>query len=475
MYTITHINGLPIIEIDNFLSSKVIDEILTPRKLSFEQAISHYPNYYRNNDRLVEDNTKLSTILFKKLTTFPVVAKVTNAKIIGINERIRFCRYQKDQLFSKHQDGVFYPNATQESKFTFLLYLNDHPCFEGGETEFYTAKDNENSIKTIAPKKGKLIIFDHRIWHKGAKVKRGTKFILRSDIIVERHHKSLHHDGYIWNLLKLNSKQFLSGGRDKKIKLWNANLEHQKTIKIHDKSVIKMVNLDREIFVSCSRDFTIKKWNLSGEILSFVTLNEMILNLQILKNKQIIATGTSGKIFLLSSNLDIIKIMNVHANWIWGLAIMNQEEIISCCEDGRVLLTNLISEKTMCIYTANQSLFCISKEKKDTVCIGTKDGTLIRLCIKTKQTDCIKVHSDIIRSIIYDKGSIITCAEDNTVKLIDKRFNKVIEIFAKDNFMQDIITLNECVYIAGFDGMIYKIKTPKLIHNQFIPDTMNIG
>ncbi|WP_438423587.1 2OG-Fe(II) oxygenase [Aquimarina macrocephali] len=454
MYKSTTINDLPVLEIDNFLSNEEIQAILESRMESFEAAIGHYPEYYRNNDRLVEDNSLLSSMLFRKLKDINILKKDIKEEVVGINERIRFCKYQKDQLFSKHQDGIYYPNAISESKFTFLLYLNGNESFNGGNTEFYVSKKDENSIKTITPRKGKLVIFDHKLWHKGALVTEGNKYILRSDIIIERKSKNAHHDGYIWNLLKLNEEQFLSCGRDRKIKLWNNDLELQNTMSIHSKSVFRMLRINKSEFISCSRDFTVKKWNLLGEVSSTITFEEMILNIKINQNEEIIAVGTSGKLYVLNSSLQILKIIKIHNGWIWGLSIKNDNTIITCSEDKTVNKTNIQLGATECIYTHNQPLFCLGTLKKNIIHIGSKDGILIQFSIDTKKVHKIKAHNDIIRSIVYHNEKIITCGEDNKIISIDKESDETKEVLKSDNFMQDIIVLKNRIYGAGYNGII---------------------
>ncbi len=454
MYTTTRINNLPIIEIENFLTDKELNEILNPRILNFKKAISHYPSYYRNNDRLVEDNPELSEMLYDKLKQLDILDKETKTKSIGLNEKLRFCKYQKDQLFSKHQDGIYYPDAFSESKFTFLLYLNDNKGFEGGNTDFYTLKTDNNPIKTIVPKKGKLIVFDHRLWHKGALVTKGDKYILRSDIIIKRQTKNTHHDGYIWNLVKLNKNQLLSCGRDTSIKLWDTNLQLQKILKIHSKSVLKVVRLTATEFISCSRDFTLKRWSISGQILASTTLDEMILTIKINADKNIIAAGTSGKLYLLNTALSVIKTIKIHKGWIWGLSIKDNDTVLTCGEDGTVHFTNTRLEKTTCIYKNKQPLFCLSILRKNMIFVGSHDGTIIQISLDTQNIYKIKAHDDSIRSIIYYENSIISCGEDNKVVTVDLQSYKVEEIFKSDNFVQDIIRIKNIVYIAGYNGMI---------------------
>ncbi|WP_299311614.1 2OG-Fe(II) oxygenase [uncultured Aquimarina sp.] len=457
MYISTTINDLLVLEIDHFLTKKEVQKVLEPRIENFEAAIGHYPAYYRNNDRLVEDNGLLSSKLFSKLKKVKALKKEIKDKIVGINERIRFCKYQKGQLFSKHQDGIYYPNAISESRFTFLLYLNGNESFDGGNTEFYSSKKDENPIKTIIPKKGKLVIFDHKLWHKGTLVTNGNKYILRTDVIIKRISDNTHHDGYIWNLLELNQENILSCGRDTKIKLWNTDLELKNSLSVNSKSVLKMVRFNESEFISCSRDFTVKRWNLSGEVLSAITFDEMILNIRVNKNKEVFAVGTSGKLYKLNFDLRILKTIKIHNGWIWDLSIINDETIITCSEDCTVHITNIQLGITECLYTNDHSLFCLSELKKNIIYIGSKDGKLLRFSIDTGHVHKIKVHNDIIRSIVFYKESIITCGEDNMVLSIDQESYEIKEIFKSNNFMQDIIVLKDKIYGAGYDGIITKI------------------
>jgi len=246
----------------------------------------------------------------------------------------------------------------------------------------------------------------------------------------------------------------LSCGRDTKIKLWNTNLELQKTIHVHSKSVLKMIRINKTEFVSCSRDFSVKKWNLSGEVLSEVIFDEMILNIGINQNKEIIAVGTSGKLYVLKADLQIAKTMKIHNGWIWDLSIKNNNNIITCGEDGTVHITNINKGITECIYTNPQPLFCLNTLKKNIIHIGSKDGILIQCAMDTKKVYKIKIHSDSIRSILYHNEQIITCGEDNRIIAIDKKSYEAKEILRSNNFMQDIIVLENKIFGAGYHGII---------------------
>jgi WD40 repeat protein len=446
----TFINNLPIVEIEDFFSDDESDTVLGERLNDFQNALSHYPIYYRNNDRLVEDNTSLSERFFEKLKKFHIDDL---DEITGVNTRFRFCRYQKNQLFSKHQDGVHYPNEKHESKYTFLLYLNNEDDFTGGNTEFFSSKYDEKPHTIIKPRKGKLVIFDHRIWHQGAEIILGNKYILRSDIYVNRQVESNHHDGYIWSLLKVDENHFFSCGRDTSIKLWNKDLELLNTFKIHTKSVLKIVRLNETAFVSCSRDFTLKKWTNSGKVLSSVCLDEMILNLAInTLEKQVIAVGTNGNIFIFNAELVLLIKIKAHKHWIWGLKLIGNT-IVTCGEDGAVILTNLISGKTKCVLKHKEALFSIYGTN-ESLFIGTKNGSILKLCLVKNKVENLVLHKDIVRSIIGYKNELFTCGEDNRIMRYNVLNGHTAQVRESDNFIQDIIVLDGQIYAAGFDGTI---------------------
>ncbi len=449
IYTCSYIKTYSVIEIKNFFSEAECEQLLTSRIQRFEKANSHYPEYYRNNDRYVEDSPALANRLFTKLQKYS--HKRHFSEMISLNERIRFCRYQKEQSFSIHQDGIYYPNELQASKYTFLLYLNDD--FEGGTTEFYNSKTDKTPIKSIQPQKGSLIIFDHRIWHKGSIITNGNKYILRSDVIVSASTGNTHHQGYIWSLTQLNTSTFISCGRDRYIKIWNTNLELQKAFKVHDKSVIKVLHIDENHFMSCSRDFTIKKWNTNGEVLDCLRFREMITSLHTYSNDIIIAGGTSGTLYLISKKLSIIDTLKVHANWIWDLIVLPDQRIISCCEDGTIRITNIKSKTSQHLYTHKTSLFCMYY-KGNILYVGTRDGNVLHLNIISKNRTIYKIHQDGIRSILLYKEALLTCGEDNcviTTNIHSKESQKYIQT---TNFIQDFLILNGTLYAAGYDGCI---------------------
>lgn len=446
--TKTIINGMELVEIENFISNEEVNALIQEIEFKFQKSNTNYPEYYRNNERIETTNTVLSQKLFHLIDQ-----NLLDELILGVNSKIRYCKYSPNQEFTVHQDGIHYLSDYSESKYTFLLYLNDD--FLGGETLFFNTKTDKVPLKSIHPKKGTLIIFDHRIWHSGKKVLKGNKYILRSDLYVTSKNQNNHHKGYIWSLLQLENNNFFSCGRDRSIKQWNSQLELINSFTIHEKSVIKVAQLSSDEFVSCSRDFTLKKWNKNGLLLSSIQLESMALNIAIYNGDIIVTTNTSGYINFYTLNLKLIHSFQIHNAWIWGLEI-DDNQIITCCEKGEIIVTDYNSLNSTLIHQHKTGLFCL-KLSQENLFIGSQNGELITLNRNTNLIKINKIHKDIIRQVEVETDFIYSCSEDCTIKKTAINTGRSINILIHSNFIQDIFILNKTQIIsAGFDGMIRK-------------------
>lgn len=87
--------------------------------------------------------------------------------------------HTKSEALGVHVDGknTFYGN---ESVLTLLIYLNDD--FDGGETVFVDKQERE--LDRIVPQSGKAVLLSQNLLHKALPPQRGTKLILRSDIMI---------------------------------------------------------------------------------------------------------------------------------------------------------------------------------------------------------------------------------------------------------------------------------------------------
>jgi len=135
----------------------------------------------RDNARLILDDPELTAKWWERAASF-VPPRIRNWQAIGFNERFRFYRYTRGQQFDWHRDGAFYRSDVEYSLLTFMIYLNDG-C-EGGATEFEDY-DGDAPLR-VTPARGTALLFHHPLVHRGAPVRRGTKYVLRSDVMYRR-------------------------------------------------------------------------------------------------------------------------------------------------------------------------------------------------------------------------------------------------------------------------------------------------
>ena len=132
---------------------------------------------YRDQDRVIRDDPAIATELFRRLRPH-LPERMGPTRLVGLNERLRFYRYRPGQRFDPHMDHWYRPNDHQITLHTVLAYFNDD--FEGGETRFQKQID-----QVVKPRRGMVVLFQHKLRHEGCEVRRGTKYAMRSDVIYE--------------------------------------------------------------------------------------------------------------------------------------------------------------------------------------------------------------------------------------------------------------------------------------------------
>lgn len=139
----------------------------------------------RNNTRVMRDDPALTGELWARLKgmmTEPwldVPYKDERFGPCGLNERLRFYRYDAGERFAMHRDGYFAreDGSGERSMLTVLLYLNEG--FEGGETVIF---ESGQSFE-VKPRQGLLLCFAHRLLHEGVAIISGRKYVLRTDVM----------------------------------------------------------------------------------------------------------------------------------------------------------------------------------------------------------------------------------------------------------------------------------------------------
>lgn len=129
----------------------------------------------RNNYRILYPDENLAQKYWDKLKAF-CPNQIEDNIALGLNEQFRFYKYESSQRFKRHIDGRYKRNELEESRITFMIYLNDD--FTGGETTF-----DDVSIK---PKTGTALCFIHEQKHEGTPVIEGTKYVIRTDVMYRK-------------------------------------------------------------------------------------------------------------------------------------------------------------------------------------------------------------------------------------------------------------------------------------------------
>jgi predicted 2-oxoglutarate/Fe(II)-dependent dioxygenase YbiX len=133
----------------------------------------------RNNMRVIIDDEDMAEMLWERIRPF-VEAHYPDQKANGLNERLRFLRYDVGEYFKPHFDAC-HRGEGEESVFTVQLYLNDD--FEGGETRFLYEFRVGNTY-THKPKQGSVLVFQQEgLLHEGCAVTAGRKYVMRSEVM----------------------------------------------------------------------------------------------------------------------------------------------------------------------------------------------------------------------------------------------------------------------------------------------------
>ena len=154
----------------------------------------------RVNDRYQVEDPQFANLLWsqsalRELVTAFDPKEMWCGSILGLNPNIRVYRYKPGQFFDKHYDES---NKLEFGKgklparttWTLLIYLST--C-KGGETVFYPEASLKKNEKTPEPivcglEPGMALLHNHDdcMLHEGREVTEGEKWVLRSDIVVQR-------------------------------------------------------------------------------------------------------------------------------------------------------------------------------------------------------------------------------------------------------------------------------------------------
>ncbi|KZT38248.1 hypothetical protein SISSUDRAFT_957281, partial [Sistotremastrum suecicum HHB10207 ss-3] len=161
---------------------------------------------YRNSGRKMIDDHELANWILEKLRPYlSEIAEIQTfkthgthrrgpkkARLLRLNERLRFLRYGRGEFFKPHCDGAYHtPDGSEVSYYTLQIYINgDEASLEGGPTRFFALPDMfsrmspEKNTLDVPARTGRVLIFEQNgMAHSGEEVSRGIKISMRTDFM----------------------------------------------------------------------------------------------------------------------------------------------------------------------------------------------------------------------------------------------------------------------------------------------------
>ncbi|CAA7265371.1 unnamed protein product [Cyclocybe aegerita] len=194
-----------ILVIDDFLSpaeckafAKFVDtlplELTPPKKRGEAERVNQ-----RFSVSSLDFAKKLHERILPHLPLFPYPTSIKRPAVVenprkphSCNSNIRVYKYAPSQYFGPHYDDSVRDSLTgAKSEWTLLIYLTGaEDGVEGGETLFYK-EEKGKPRETITPalKRGTALLHRHGhecMLHEGSPVWKGTKYVLRSDLMFMR-------------------------------------------------------------------------------------------------------------------------------------------------------------------------------------------------------------------------------------------------------------------------------------------------
>jgi hypothetical protein len=135
--------------------------------------------HYRKGLRFMTDDKQFVSKLWSRICD-QIPDTFKSHKVCGLNERLRFLRYDSGDYFKPHCDACYSrPDGSEMSLITTQIYLNEG--FSGGETTFLSESTDDRL--GVVPKTGMILVFDQSLYHEGSKLIDGRKYTIRTEVM----------------------------------------------------------------------------------------------------------------------------------------------------------------------------------------------------------------------------------------------------------------------------------------------------
>jgi hypothetical protein len=140
------------------------------------------PNFRKGLRFMIDDKQLVSKLWSRICDQIPNTFK--SHKVCGLNERLRFLRYDSGDFFKPHCDACYSrPDGLELSLITIQIYLNEG--FSGGETTFLSESTDDRL--GVVPKTGMILVFDQSLYHEGSEVIDGRKYAIRTEVMFKNY------------------------------------------------------------------------------------------------------------------------------------------------------------------------------------------------------------------------------------------------------------------------------------------------
>jgi predicted 2-oxoglutarate/Fe(II)-dependent dioxygenase YbiX len=458
-------------------------ELLAPAQPQFGSSAGLYPTYYRNNDRYVVDDAALAAQLLARAAPYlPAQLPATDAAgpwaLLGVNPRLRFCRYQPGQYFHRHLDGVHHAAPAVESRLTFMVYLNDAADFVGGRTLFFRDQTSPEVWAAYEPRLGDLIVFDHQLWHEGEELQAGEKYVLRSDLLYARAGAATAaadgHRGYIWQLCPLTPQELLSAGRDQTIRVWDAAGHCRQQLRAHSHSILALGRLDADRFLSGSRDQRVVLWQRGADgnfaVRYALTAHQgAVLALARLDADTFASAGADHLVHVYASATGQRQhTLRGHQDWVWQVLPLAPEVLATSSEDGSIRLWHWPSEQLLDTLPGAESLPSLAYRPESRELIsGSLSGQISVHPLTAAGAPAgparrFQAHQGLVRALLPLPGGLLASGgEDNCVRIWHLATGACRAEYRHDNFVQALARAPDGQLLsASYDGTIRRWPLP---------------
>ena len=234
--------------------------------------------------------------------------------------------------------------------------------------------------------------------------------------------KTIKEEGKVLCLLEFEENMLLSGNNKNNINLWNLNtLQLSFSFKGHTLWVNSLTKINNIFFASCSNDNQIRIWDYRNKICSKILEGHLngIFTLITLKDGCLCSGGADLSIKIWDLNIAQNKYTLLgHKKWIKCLCQLSNGYLVSGSDDKTIK----VWKDDKCIITLvghSKSVRTICQISSSSFASGSFDKTIKIWDIFNFQ--CIYTilgHKDIILTIIRIKtGEIISCSNDHQIKV----------------------------------------------------------